>query len=49
MFEIVGKYDIMYMLQGLAKLGRVIHLWWPIRFGHYMYLLGGNHGKENCF
>ena len=23
-FEIVGKYDIMYMLQSLAKLGRYI-------------------------
>lgn len=25
-FEMVDKYDIIYMLQSLAKLGRVIHL-----------------------
>ena len=42
MFEIVSKYDIMYMLQGLAKLGRVIHLWWPKLIGHHMHLLGDN-------
>lgn len=30
-FEIVYEYDIMYMLQGLAKLGR-LHLFYSDRF-----------------